>query len=68
MTMKRRLAVLESARGGLSRFIVAIGPAGFDYNSELHSRGVVRTARDLVVVVAKPNECARRTVTVDGVG
>lgn len=67
MTIKRRLAVLENGRGGLSRFIVAIGGSGFDYGKELRQRGVVQTERDLVVLVSKPDEGTEPTITVDGV-
>lgn len=49
----------------MSRFIVAIGPAGFDYDAELRSRGIARTGRDLVVVMAKPAPSSVG-VTVDG--
>ncbi|MEG8041303.1 hypothetical protein QP164_00145 [Sphingomonas sp. LR59] len=68
MTIKRRLAVLENAAGDLSRFIVAIGPAGFDYEAEFRRRrGVARTKLDLLLVVSKPKRGAAHTVTVDGV-
>ncbi len=66
MTIKRRLAVLDNAAGGLSRFIVASGPASFDYDDEFR-RGIERTERDLIVVVAKTDEHAQRTVKFDGV-
>lgn len=65
MTIKRRLMALENAHGGLSRFIVAIGPEEFDYDNYLSSRGIVRTAKDMMVIVRKPAG-APVSIRVDG--
>jgi len=65
MTMKTRLARLETVQVGNARVIVIGGPEGIDVNSELGARDVAATGRDLVVVIAKPAPSSVG-VTVDG--
>jgi hypothetical protein len=65
MTMKTRLARLETVQIGNARVIVIGGPAGMDAKTEMRARGVEAVARDLVVVLAKPLPTPV-SVTVDG--
>jgi len=65
MTMKTRLARLETVRVGNARVIVIGGPEGLDVHRELGARGIVASVRDLVVVTAKPMPSSVN-VTVDG--
>lgn len=66
MTLKARLARLESAQAGGARVIVLDGPKGLDVDAELRARGIVALPRDLVVTIADP-VTDRVDVTVDGV-
>lgn len=65
MTMRTRLARLETVQVGNARVIVIGGPEGLDVNSELGARDVAATGRDLVVVLSKPLPTPIN-VTVDG--
>ncbi len=65
MTLRTRLARLETVQVGNARVIVIGGPEGLDVNSELEARDVATTSRDLVVVIAKPAPSSVG-VTVDG--
>jgi hypothetical protein len=65
MTMKTRLARLETVQVGNARVIVVGGPEGLDVNAELGARAVAATGRDLVVVIAKPAPSSVN-VTVEG--
>ncbi len=66
MTLKARLARLESGPRGIKRFIVAICSEDEEPSSLFGSRGIVESAGDLVICIRKPGQCAAR-VTVDGV-
>lgn len=65
MTMKNRLARLETVQVGNARVIVIGGPAGVDAETQMRARGIEATVRDLVVVLSKPLPTPTN-VTVDG--
>jgi hypothetical protein len=54
MTLKARLARLETAHDGAARVIVIGGPKGLNVAEELGTRAITAADRDLVVVIAKP--------------
>lgn len=57
MTLKRRIAALETSHVGAGRFIVAIGPSSIDVVSQARDRGIEIAVADTVVVVRKPSAC-----------
>ncbi len=65
MTMKARLARLETVHDSTARVIVIDGPEGIDVDAALSARAITATGRDLVVVIAKP-ATPPVCVTVDG--
>lgn len=68
MTLKARLARLETATMGASRVIVIDAPEGVDVDAELQSRRVFTSDRDLVVVINNPVATPETIiVTIDGV-
>lgn len=67
MTLRTRLARLETVNNSTSRIIVVDGPKGLHVDTALRERGVIATDRDLVVVIADPvGTAASISVTVDG--
>lgn len=67
MTLRTRLARLETVNNSTSRIIVVDGPKGLHVDTVLRERGVIATDRDLVVVIADPMGTATSiSVTVDG--
>jgi hypothetical protein len=67
MTLRTRLARLETVGNSTSRIIVINGPKGLDTNKVLGDRGIDASDRDLVVVIADPAGTIETvTVTVDG--
>lgn len=67
MTLRTRLARLETVNNSTSRIIVVDGPKGLHVDTVLRERGVTATDRDLVVVIADPvGTAASISVTVDG--
>jgi hypothetical protein len=54
MTMKARLARLETLDEGAARVIVIAGPKGLNVERELRDQAITAAQRDLVVVIAKP--------------
>lgn len=67
MTLRTRLARLETVNNSASRIIVVDGPKGLHVDTVLRKRGVIATDRDLVVVIADPvGTAASISVTVDG--
>ncbi len=65
MTLRARLARLETAQDGTARVIVIDGPKGLNVDAALSARAIIATGRDLVVVIAKP-ATSPIGVTVDG--
>jgi len=67
MTLRTRLARLETVNNSTSRIIVIDGPKGLHVNTVLRDRGVIATDRDLVVVIADPvGTMDTIKITVDG--
>ncbi|MEG8032669.1 hypothetical protein QP179_14230 [Sphingomonas aurantiaca] len=67
MTLRTRLARLETVNNSTSRIIVVDGPKGLHIDTVLREHSVVATDRDLVVVIADPvGTAASISVTVDG--
>lgn len=65
MTIKARLARLETAHDGTARVIVIRGPKGLNVDEELRDRPIAAANRDLIVVIEKP-VTSQVVVTVDG--
>jgi len=67
MTLRTRLARLETVNNSTSRIIVVDGPKGLHVDTVLRERGVIATDRDLVVVIADPvGTMDTIKITVDG--
>lgn len=67
MTLRTRLARLETVNNSTSRIIVIDGPKGLHVDTVLRDRGVIATDRDLVVVIADPvGTMDTIKITVDG--
>jgi len=66
VTLKTRLARLESGPRGIKRFIVAILGESDEPSALFADRGIVESAGDMVILIRKPGQCSV-SITVDGV-